>query len=198
MDFWQQYQGFLWVGLLVVIVPAIGYVLSRRAKRYQRGLIAQSARANDPVLAAEDAANSVAATGNDLSTVLLFPVNAATMTSHLTDLKLPWTWIQSSATQWQVPLTGDDPTPAAIVVLEDTPSGSRLAVTRADQVGDRVSTLGEWKKIRESATKAARSAGITATEGQGPALAIVGTVDTAGTALAATGLVRSRWERVSS
>ena len=120
------------------------------------------------------------------------------MAPYLSGMRLPTFWIQSGTTQWQAPLSTTDPTPAAIVVLEDFQGGSRLAVTRADQFGDRVVTTGEWKKIRASASKAASTAGMTVSEGAGPRLVVVATIDSTGTPLEGTGFTRQRWERAQS
>jgi hypothetical protein len=196
VDFWQQYQGFVWVGLLVVVLPAVGFLLKRRVGRVNGAMRERAVQQSDPAFVAGQAAARAADTSDALSVALTFAASAEQVASHLSGMKLPAFWIQSAATQWQTPLSKSDPTPAAIVVLEPVEQGSRLALARADQLGDVVTTQREWDKIRANALKAARAAAIPVSEGVGPTLAVVATVNTTGTSLESTGLTRHRWERV--
>jgi len=198
MDFWQQYQGFVWVGLLIIVVPALGVFIRRRTRRLNSRIREQGRLQTDPTFVAQQAAVRTESASADLSAVLLFPASVATMAPYLSGMKLPAFWVQSGATQWQTPLSKTDPTPAAIVVLEDFQGGSRLALVRADQLADRVTTLPEWNKIRANATKAASAAGMSVSEGAGPQLHVVATLDTTGTPLDGMGFTRLRWERASS
>ena len=194
MDWWQQYQGYFWVGLLFVL-PIVG-IFARRAVRRFGARAAQNLRTGTVVATSGTpiAERAIA----EIGTVLQFSDSSAVVAPALDSMKLPFLWRQVGATDWQLPIVAGDPTPGARVVLEDTRSGARLALVLGEESNGIIMTDAPWKKIRRNAAKAAEAAGLAFDEVAGPPLVRVPLVDTSHMTPAEVGLTKHRWERPAS
>ncbi|CAN5328697.1 hypothetical protein BH10ACT7_BH10ACT7_22430 [soil metagenome] len=191
MDWWQQYQGYFWVGLLLLL-PIVGTILRRRVNRF-------SARAAENLRTGKVVATSGMPMAEkaiaELGTVVQFRESSTVVAPALAGMKLPFLWKQVGPMDWQLPVSVQDPTPSARAVLEDTPTGARLALVLGEESAGIILTDSPWRKIRRNAVKVAQTAGLVVEELAGPPLARVATVDTAGMTPAEVGLTKHRWER---
>lgn len=194
MDFWQQFQPYFWVGLVVLLT--IVAIIARRWTRKFGARAAENLRTGTVV--ANSGTPMAEKAKAEIATVLNFSAPSAEVAPAIADIKLPLLWRRVSATEWHLPTNKQDPTPTSIVVLEDVAGGSRLSLTLGEESTGIIMSDAPWRKIRQNAVKAATDVGIGVEEAPGIPLVRVPMKDTTGMTPAEIGLVKHRWERSAS
>ena len=172
-----------WQGVLVTLAFVALLVIGFLARRWSRNL-ARKAEENFRTGMTADRAGIAFVDKKvaGLATVAHFDASVATVAPALAGIKLPMFWKHPEPTVWLIEIAAGDPTPSTLAVLEPDGSGSRLALVRSSDGAGIPMDDATWRKLRTRAVEAARAAGITVSEHQGPDLVRTPRVDTTGMA----------------
>lgn len=176
MTFWQEYQGFIIVGALIVLV-----VLLVAARAWVRRTSASAADAARTGKTWQDSSGTgVDAKLASLATVVTFDVDLDTAAAALDGATLPRFWTHPSRLEWHMKASKIEVDASTIARLESGPAGTQLVLVRgADMSGVPVSEP-DWRKLRASALQAAKAAGVSAIEEVSAQLVRTPTTDVSG------------------
>lgn len=176
MTFWQEYQGFVIVGAIIVL----GIILVA-ARGWVRRTSASAADAARTGKTWQDSSGSgVDAKLASLATVVRFDVDLDTAAAALDGAKLPRFWEHPSRLEWHQKASKIEAVASTVARLESGPAGTRLVLVRgADMSGVPVSEP-DWRKLRASALTAAQAADVPASEEVSGQLVRTPTTDVSG------------------
>lgn len=166
MSWFQEYAGFIVVGLLVIVLPLAAKYGRRFSRRYQEKLIAEDGRAK-----ADAATKKIAGRAAEASTqhrIVTFTADRDTVLGLLGAKQGPWKSESPGVfTPGGAKINGQSATAAG---LEATDGGTALVLLRAEDMSGIAMAEGNWARLRALALAAAQQAGVEASESDGPLL----------------------------
>lgn len=166
MSWFQEYAGFIVVGLLVVVLPLAAVFGRRFSRRYQERLIAQDGSAKADAASRKVADRSAAASTQHR--IVTFAADRDTVLGLLGSKLGPW---KSEEPGYFTPggakINGQR---ATLAGLQAADGGTALVLLRAEDMAGIAMAEGNWARLRALALDAAAKAGVEASESDGPAL----------------------------
>lgn len=167
MSWFQEYAGFIVVGLLVIVLPLAAKYGRRFSRSYQEKLIAAD---NGPEAAAA-VTTKIAAESASVSTqhrIVAFAADRDTVVGLLGAKQGPWKAVSPGVfSPGGARINGQRATAAG---LEATADGTELVLLRAEDMLGIAMAEGNWARLRSLAIAAAEKAGVEASESEGPLL----------------------------
>lgn len=166
MSWFQEYAGFIVVGLLVIVLPLAAKYGRRFARGYQEKLIAENGPAKADAATKKVAENSASASSQHR--IVTFAADRDTVIALLGEKQGPWRSESPGVfTPGGAKINGQRATAAG---LESTDGGSALVLLRAEDMSGIAMAEGNWARLRALAIAAAEKAGVEASESDGPPL----------------------------
>lgn len=166
VSWFQEYAGFIVVGLLVIVLPLAAKYGRRFSRRYQEKLIAENGPAK-----ADAATKKLAGEATATSTqhrIVTFAADRDTVLGLLGAKQGPWKSDSPGVfTPGGKKINGQHATAAG---LESTDGGTALVLLRAEDMSGIAMVEGNWARLRALALAAAEKAGVEASESDGPLL----------------------------
>lgn len=166
VSWFQEYAGFIIVGLIVIVLPLAAKYGRRFSRRYQDKLISQ-----DGTSKADAASRAVADQSAAASTqhrIVTFAADRDTVLGLLGSKLGGW---KSEEPGYFTPggakINGQR---ATLAGLEGTAGGTALVLLRAEDMAGVAMAEGNWARLRALALDAAAKAGVEASESDGPLL----------------------------
>lgn len=167
MSWFQEYAGFIVVGLLVIALPLAAKYGRRFSRRYQEKLIAET---NGPAKA-DAVSKKIADHASAASTqhrIITFAADRDTVLGLLGTKQGPWKSEEPGLfTPGGAKINGQR---ATVAGLEATADGTALVLLRAEDMSGIAMAEGNWARLRAFALAAAEKAGVDASESDGPLL----------------------------
>lgn len=167
MTWFQEYAGFIIVGLLVIVLPLAAKYGRKFSRRYQDKLIAEN---NGPAKA-ESVSKKLADQSSSTSTqhrIVTFAADRDTVLGLLGAKQGPWKSEEPGLfTPGGAKINGQR---ATVAGLEATADGTALVLLRAEDMSGIAMAEGNWARLRTLALAAAEKAGVEASESDGPLL----------------------------
>lgn len=176
MTFWQEYQGFVIIGAIIVLVVILG--VARGWVRRTSSSAADAARTGKTWQ--DSSGSGVEAKLASLATVVRFDVDLDTAAAALDGATLPRFWTHPSRLEWHMKASKIETDASTVARLETGPAGTQLVLVRgADMSGVPVSEP-DWRKLRANVLAAANAAGVPAREEVSVQLVRTPTTDVSG------------------
>lgn len=166
MSWFQEYAGFIVVGLVVIVLPLAAMYGRRFSRRYQDRLIGQDGAAKADAVSGKIADKATSASTQHR--IVTFAADRDTVLGLLGSKLGPW---KSEEPGYFTPggakINGQR---ATLAGLEATDGGTALVLLRAEDMAGIAMAEGNWARLRALALDAAAKAGVEASESDGPAL----------------------------